>query len=58
MQNEILMPIAIVAEKDDLFAQSELMEGKYKFSRGDVLEEEWPEFSFWDPDASTEKSEL
>ena len=50
------MSIAIVAEKDDLFAQSKLMEGAYKFSKEEVLEEEWPEFSFWDP--ATSKVEL
>ena len=43
------MLIEIVADKDDLFAQSQLLEGKYKFSKEEVLEEEWPEFSFWDP---------
>ena len=42
--------IEIVAEKDDLFAQTELLEGKYKFSREKVSEDEWPEFSFWDSD--------
>ena len=46
------MLIEIVADKDDLFAQSQLLEGKYKFSKEEVLEEEWPEFSFWDPAAS------
>ena len=42
------MLIETVAEKDDLFAQSKLLEGKYKFSRESVFEDEWPEFSFWD----------
>ena len=46
------MLIEIVADKDDLFAQSQLLESKYKFSKEEVLEEEWPEFSFWDPAAS------
>ena len=42
------MLIETVAEKDDLFAQSKLLEGKYKFSRETVFADEWPEFSFWD----------
>ena len=48
----MLIEINCFSDKDDLFAQSELMEGKYKFSKEEVLEEEWPEFSFWDPAAS------
>ena len=35
-------------DKDDLFAQSSLLEGKYKFSKEDVSAEDWPEFSFWE----------
>jgi len=42
--------IGTLGEKDDLFAQTELLEGKYKFSREKVSEDEWPEFSFWDSD--------
>ena len=38
----------ILAEKDDLFAKSSLLEGKYKFDRERVSEEEWPEFSVWE----------
>ena len=37
----------IIAEKDDLFVQSRLLESKYKFSKEDVTKEDWPEFSFW-----------
>ena len=37
----------IVADKDDLFVQSKLLEGKYKFDMGEVSKEEWPMFSFW-----------
>ena len=44
------MLIETVAEKDDLFAQSKLLEGKYKFSRETVFADEWPEFSFWEGD--------
>ena len=40
----------ILADKDDLFVKSSLLEGKYKFDREEVSEEEWPEFSFWDGD--------
>ena len=35
------------SDKDDLFAQSSLLEGKYKFSKEDVSAEDWPEYSFW-----------
>ena len=38
----------ILAEKDDLFVKSSLLEGKYKFDRERVSEEEWPEFSVWE----------
>ena len=51
-----LCMLNIVAEKDDLFAQSRLLEGEYKFSREEVLEEDWPEFSFWDAAASNVES--
>jgi len=44
--------VGTLGDKDDLFAQSQLLESKYKFSKEEVLEEEWPEFSFWDPAAS------
>ena len=37
-----------LSDKDDLFAQSALLEGKYKFSKEDVSAEDWPEFSFWE----------
>ena len=40
----------ILADKDDLFVKSSLLEGKYKFNRQQVSEEEWPEFSFWEGD--------
>ena len=46
------MKFETVADKDDLFAEAKLVEGKYKFSREKVFEEEWPEFSFWDPAAA------
>ena len=36
-----------LSDKDDLFAQSSLLEGKYKFSKEDVSAEDWPEYSFW-----------
>ena len=42
--------LMILADKDDLFAKSSLLEGKYKFDREEVSEEEWPEFSFWEGD--------
>ena len=38
----------ILADKDDLFAKSSLLEGKYMFDRQQVSEEEWPEFSVWE----------
>ena len=37
-----------LSDKDDLFAQSALLEGKYKFSKEDVPTEDWPEYSFWE----------
>ena len=37
-----------LSDKDDLFAQSSLLEGKYKFSKEDVSVEDWPEYSFWE----------
>merc|ERR1712080_120505 len=42
--------IGTLGEKDDLFVKSSLLEGKYKFDREEVSEEEWPEFSVWDGD--------
>ena len=30
--------------------KSSLLQGKYKFDREEVSEEEWPEFSFWEGD--------
>jgi len=43
-------------DKDDLFAQSALLEGKYKFSKEDVSTEDWPEYSFWE--GSLKRDEL
>ena len=45
----------IIAEKDDLFVQSRLLESKYKFSREDVTKEDWPEFSFWNGEGRVNK---
>ena len=46
----------ILADKDDLFVKSSLLEGKYNFDREEVSEEEWPEFSVWEgSQASGEK---
>ena len=44
------------SDKDDLFAQSALLEGKYKFSKEDVSTEDWPEYSFWE--GSLKRDEL
>ena len=45
-----------LSDKDDLFAQSSLLEGKYKFSKEDVSAEDWPEYSFWE--GSVKRDEL
>ena len=44
------------SDKDDLFAQSALLEGKYKFSKEDVSAKDWPEYSFWE--GSLKRDEL
>ena len=45
-----------LSDKDDLFAQSALLEGKYKFSKEEVSTEDWPEYSFWEE--SLKRNEL
>ena len=48
----------IIAEKDDLFVQSRLLESKYKFSKEDVTKEDWPEFSFWSTNSKVEEGRV
>jgi len=39
--------LGTLKDKDDLFAQSALLESKYKFSKENVSAKDWPEYSFW-----------
>ena len=48
----------IIADKDDLFVKSLLLESEYKFDREEVSEEDWPEFSFWEGDQDSTENHI